>query len=178
MYIADFVEDADSPDWSLLVVLPSYSKKMPVRYLQVAHDHFFLHPSYPANTLVATSSNVCAHPHKKLSRILQIQGAPCVLHTATQLSFLMKPVHYFAHTSPDCILIPHYVTSIGLCIFRYYTEATQKCRQCPSLGVHKLSKNLGAISKFEVPEWWDETFHTEDPEIFGVMVKNLIALVT
>jgi hypothetical protein len=47
VYIVDFVEDADSPDCSLLVVFPS-SSKMPVRYLQVAHDHFFLHPSYPA----------------------------------------------------------------------------------------------------------------------------------
>jgi hypothetical protein len=44
------------------------------------------------------------------------------------------------------------------------------------LRVHKFSKNLRAISKFSAPERWHWCkFHTEDPQILGATIQDLVA---
>jgi len=124
VYVADFVEDADSPDCSLFVVFPSSSNKVHVRYLQVAHDHFFLHPSYPAVHWSPIQVKFALSPIGSCQADFRYRELLCTSYCHT--SFLLKLVHFFTCTSRDCILIPHYLTSIGLCIFRYLTQSLLK----------------------------------------------------
>lgn len=176
MHIADFVEDADSPDCSLLVVFPSSSKKMPVRYLQVAHDHFFLHSSYPAIHWLPLQVKFALNPigscqtdfryrelfvYFILPHIISFEACTFLHSYITRLHFdtSLFDIHWLVH-----LQVP-------------YTESSQKCRykSRDTQIVQKSGCHL-KIWGARMVRW--NIFHTEDPEIFGAMVKNLIAQIT
>ena len=123
MHIADFVEDTASPDWILFVVFPSSSKKLPVGYLQLVHDHCFLHLSYPAVHWFSLQVKFAPKPIGSCWVDFIYRELFVYFILRHILSFLLKPVHYFTKTPPDCILIPHWVTYVGLCIFGCLTQS-------------------------------------------------------
>jgi hypothetical protein len=50
------------------------------------------------------------------------------------------------------------------------------CNMTLKAGVHKFSKNLGATLKCLAPGGSQEAkFHTDDPQILGASVQNLVA---
>jgi hypothetical protein len=178
VHIANFVEDADSPDWSLPVVFTSSSKKMPVRYLQVAHDHFFLYPSYPAIHWLPLQVKFALNPIGSCQAYFRYRELPV---------YFILP--HIIISFEACTLLLLYITrphfDASLCDIRWLVHLHVLHRVFSEMQTVPKSRGTQIVQKSgsHLKIWgarmvrWNR-FHTEDPEIFGAMVKNLIALVT